>query len=109
VAALPGVWPAHLGPPGVAVVTRQRVLVSGHVQGVLFRDTCRTEAQRAGVAGWVRNLYDGRVEAVFEGQPEAVRELVAWMHRGPRHAVVEHVEVIDEQPEGLSGFEIRWL
>jgi acylphosphatase len=90
-------------------VIRRRVLVSGQVQGVLFRDTCRSEAQRLGVAGWVRNLYDGRVEAVFEGEPRAVDRMVAWAHRGPRHAIVQGVEVIDEEPEGLGGFEIRWL
>jgi acylphosphatase len=90
-------------------VLRRRVFVSGHVQGVLFRDTCRTEAQRFGVAGWVRNLYDGRVEAVFEGEPDAVEHMVAWAKRGPRHAVVTGVEVVEEPPEGLSGFEVRWL
>jgi acylphosphatase len=102
------VRPAQAGAALVGGVQRKRVLVSGHVQGVLFRDSCRSEAQRAGVAGWVRNLYDGRVEAVFEGEPSAVDRLVAWMHRGPRNAVVRDVDVYDEEPEGLSGFEIRW-
>jgi acylphosphatase len=109
VAALPGVRQVELGEGRAAVVVRKRVLVSGQVQGVLFRDTCRSEARQAGVAGWVRNLYDGRVEAVFEGEPAAVDALVAWSHRGPRHAVVSGVDVIDEEPEGLGGFEIRWL
>jgi acylphosphatase len=90
-------------------VLRKRVLVSGRVQGVLFRDTCRSEAQLAGVAGWVRNLYDGRVEAVFEGEPDAVGRLVAWAHHGPDHARVSTVDVFDEEPEGLSRFEIEWL
>jgi len=90
-------------------VLRRRVFVSGHVQGVLFRDNCRTEAQRLGVAGWVRNLYDGRVEAVFEGEPDVVQQMVAWAKRGPRHAVVTGVEVVEEPPEGLSGFDVRWL
>jgi acylphosphatase len=90
-------------------VVRRRVFVSGRVQGVLFRDTCRSEAQRLGVAGWVRNLYDGRVEAVFEGSPDAVDQMVAWAHHGPPHAVVVKVEVVDEEPEGLKGFEISWV
>jgi acylphosphatase len=86
---------------------RRRAVVSGLVQGVFFRDTCRREAAAAGVAGWVRNLPDGRVEAVFEGPPEAVDRMVAWCRRGPSHAVVENVEVRDETVEGLSGFWVR--
>ena len=62
---------------------RRRVLVSGLVQGVFFRDTCRRTAVAAGVRGWVRNLADGRVEAVFEGEAEAVQRLVEWAHEGP--------------------------
>jgi acylphosphatase len=89
------------------VVIRRRVLVSGDVQGVFFRDTCRREATRAGVAGWVRNLDDGTVEAVFEGEPDAVQQVVAWAHRGPIRATVTGVEVSDESAEGLAGFEIR--
>ena len=86
---------------------RRRVIVSGDVQGVYFRDTCRREANRAGVAGWVRNLPDHTVEAVFEGSPAAVAALVAWAGRGPAQAVVDRVEVSDEAPEGLASFEIR--
>jgi len=89
-------------------VLRKRVLVSGFVQGVFFRDSCRSEAQRAGVAGWVRNLPDGRVEAVFEGGPDAVGRLVRWAHHGPPDAAVRDVDVFDEEPEGLSRFEVRW-
>jgi len=88
-------------------VVRRRVLVSGQVQGVYFRDTCRREALAAGVAGWVRNLYDGRVEAVFEGESAAVERLVTWAHSGPRWAQVARVEVREEKPEGLSGFTVR--
>lgn len=86
---------------------RRRVIVSGVVQGVFFRDTCRREAQREGVAGWVRNLPDGRVEAVFEGDAARVARLVEWVGRGPSQAVVEGVEVFEESPQGLQGFEIR--
>jgi acylphosphatase len=88
-------------------VIRKRVVVSGRVQGVFFRDACRRMAAAQGVAGWVRNVPDGTVEAVFEGPADRVEGLVAWAGRGPRHATVSAVEVHDETPEGLSGFEIR--
>ena len=88
-------------------MVRYRVLISGRVQGVFFRDTCRRMAEQHGVSGWVRNLPDGRVEAVFEGPPAAVRELVDWSRRGPRSAVVADVRVQAEPPEGISGFQIR--
>jgi acylphosphatase len=82
-------------------------VVSGRVQGVFFRDTMRRRAESAGLAGWVRNTPDGTLEAVFEGDPEAVDELVEFSRRGPSRAEVAAVEVIDEEPEGLSGFEVR--
>ncbi|MGW9208928.1 acylphosphatase [Embleya sp. NPDC055664] len=90
-------------------MSRRRVVVSGDVQGVYFRDTCRGTAERHGVAGWVRNLPDGTVEAVFEGTPDDVARLTAWMGRGPSLAIVDRVYVYDEDPveEGLVGFEIR--
>lgn len=87
---------------------RAHVFVSGLVQGVYFRDTARREARRRNVGGWVRNLSDGRVEAVFEGRPEDVAALVAWCHRGPPDARVLRVEVRDEPATGeLATFEIR--
>ena len=79
----------------------------GRVQGVFFRDTTRRQASSRGVAGWVRNRLDGTVEAVFEGDPEAVESMVALCREGPRGARVEQVEVHEEDPEGLSAFEIR--
>jgi acylphosphatase len=88
-------------------VIRKRVVVAGDVQGVYFRDTCKRVADAHGVSGWVRNLVDGRVEAVFEGPPDAVARLVEWSHHGPPTAVVEAVDVRDEEPEKLAGFEIR--
>jgi acylphosphatase len=88
-------------------VIRYRLLISGRVQGVFFRDTCRRMAEQHGVNGWVRNLPDGNVEAVFEGPAEGVRRLVEWSRRGPRSAVVEDVHVEAEQPEGIHGFQIR--
>ena len=86
---------------------RKRAIVRGRVQGVFFRDTTRRKAQSRGVAGWACNRSDGAVEAVFEGEPEAVDSLLNFMREGPRGAEVDDVEVIDEEPEGLSGFEIR--
>jgi acylphosphatase len=88
-------------------VIRYRVLISGRVQGVFFRDTCWRMALAHGVSGWVRNLPDGQVEAVFEGRAEDVDRLVAWARRGPSRAVVAHVAVRAEPPEGLTTFLIR--
>jgi acylphosphatase len=88
-------------------VVRYRVLISGLVQGVSFRDACRRTAERQGVSGWVRNLPDGSVEAVFEGPPEAVDALVEWSRHGPRLAVVEEVRVQAEPPEAIIDFQIR--
>jgi len=85
-------------------MVRYRVLVSGRVQGVFFRDACRRMAREQGVAGWVRNLPDGQVEAVFEGRPEDVDRLVAWARRGPSRAAVADVAVQAESPEGLDTF-----
>jgi acylphosphatase len=86
---------------------RRRVVVHGLVQGVFFRDTVRRHAQAHGVAGWVRNTRDGTVEAVFEGDSQGVERLVSFVHEGPRGAIVERVDVMDEEDEGLSGFSIR--
>ena len=88
-------------------MVRYRVLISGRVQGVFFRDACRRVARDHGVAGWVRNLPDGQVEAVFEGRPEDVDRLVAWARRGPSRAAVADVAVRAEPPEGLDTFLIR--
>ena len=86
---------------------RRRVLVRGRVQGVFFRDSTRRMAASRGVSGWVRNRPDGAVEAVLEGDPADVEAIVSFCGRGPRGAEVETVEQTEEQPEGLSGFEIR--
>jgi acylphosphatase len=88
-------------------VVRYRVLISGMVQGVNFRAACQRMAWQHSVTGWVRNLHDGRVEAVFEGSPSAVRYLVDWAHHGPRLAVVSEVSVQAEPPEGLGTFVVR--
>ena len=86
---------------------RRRVVVHGNVQGVFFRDTARREAEARGVAGWITNRRDGAVEAVFEGDPDAVAALVEFCRHGPRGAEVDSVDDSDEEPEGLSGFRIR--
>lgn len=86
---------------------RKRVVISGEVQGVYYRDTCRRQARAAGVRGWVRNRPDRTVEAVFEGPPDAVDRLVAWTRQGPELAIVDDVEIFEETPEGLPDFEIR--
>lgn len=86
---------------------RRRVVVHGLVQGVFFRETTRRLAQEHGVSGWARNTWEGTVEAVFEGPPEAVERLVGFVHRGPPSARVERVEVFQEDEEGLSGFAVR--
>jgi acylphosphatase len=76
------------------------------VQGVFFRVTCAREASAAGVTGWVRNLPDGSVEAVFEGEAPGVEAMTGWCRHGPSGAQVDGVEVFDEPPEGLSSFAI---
>jgi acylphosphatase len=88
-------------------VIRRRVVVHGRVQGVFFRDSVRRLAQQHGVSGWVANRWDGTVEAVFEGDEDAVERLVAFSRKGPRGAEVESVEVSEEAAEGLSGFTVR--
>jgi acylphosphatase len=87
-------------------VVRRRVTVHGRVQGVFFRDSVRRLAAQHGVHGFVRNTYDGTVEAVFEGDADAVERLVAFCRRGPRGAEVERVDVQEEAPEGLAGFRV---
>jgi acylphosphatase len=87
------------------------VVVHGEVQGVFFRDSCRAEARRAGVTGWVRNERDGTVRARFEGTPDAVDRLLAWVRHGPRQARVDHVDEVDGTAEddgtGHTGFAVR--
>lgn len=88
-------------------VVRSRVVVEGVVQGVWFRASTQREAERLRLSGWVRNLPDGRVEAVFEGPEAAVMQAVEWSRRGPDRALVTSLEETREAPEGLSGFRVR--
>ena len=88
---------------------KAHVFINGRVQGVFFRYETKRMALRRGVSGWVRNLPDGRVEAVFEGEKSDVEEMIRFCHRGPPGAIVRDVEVIWEQPTGdLKGFQIRY-
>lgn len=88
-------------------VVRVRVLVSGRVQGVWFRESCRQEATAVGVGGWVRNLADGRVQAELEGPSAAVARVVAWCREGPPRARVDDVRTEMVEPVGERGFRVR--
>ena len=93
--------------PSLETMQRRRVVVQGHVQGVFFRETTRRRALAAGISGFVRNCPDGSVEAVFEGEREAVERLVEFCREGPRGARVDWIDIESEEPEGLAGFEVR--
>jgi len=88
--------------------TRAHVYVTGTVQGVYYRANTRDTARETGLDGWVRNLADGRVEAVFEGPEGDVEAMVEWCETGSPKATVEDVTVSYETPQGLDGFEVRW-
>jgi acylphosphatase len=85
-------------------VIRRRLLVSGAVQGVFYRDTCRSNAEAEGVAGSARNLPDGRVEVILEGEEPAVDKVIGWCTKGTSGSRVEEVEVSEEKPLGEKGF-----
>ncbi len=88
-------------------MVRRRIIVQGRVQGVGFRYSLARAAWSRGVAGWAGNRADGTVEAVFEGEPEAVESLVRFSEQGPRGAKVDRVEIFVEEPEGLTRFDAR--
>ena len=86
---------------------RAHVMVSGQVQGVFFRDSTRQKAEELGLAGWVKNTPEGRVEALFEGPSDRVREMVRWCEEGPQQASVENVDTDFEAAGGdLAAFEV---
>lgn len=90
-------------------VARAHVFISGKVQGVFFRAYTRDKALELGLKGWVRNLRDGRVEAVFEGEKDRVEEMLRWCHKGSPYARVTNVEVHWKDPAGdLHSFEVRY-
>ena len=87
---------------------QRRVIVSGRVQGVFFRQTTRERARELGLVGWVRNRLDGRLEAVFQGPPEAVEQMLEWCRHGPPLAEVQDLQVIEEEAdEPFPGFSVR--
>ncbi len=88
------------------MVNRYHVYISGRVQGVFFRNTTKKKAKELGINGWVKNLDDGRVEAVFEGDEEKLNEMLDFCEEGPRLARVDDVEVSSEEPENIDGFEV---
>ncbi|MBI4565703.1 MAG: acylphosphatase [Planctomycetes bacterium] len=87
---------------------RARVVVTGRVQGVFYRATCRDEASERKLCGWVRNSPDGRVEAVFEGPRSEVEDMIAWCRKGPPSAMVTEISVAWESPRGETGFRIMY-
>ena len=88
---------------------RIRIIVSGRVQGVFFRQTLKTKAIKNDIFGWVKNLKDGRVEAVLEGDEEKVARLVEWAHGGPANAIVEDVEIRNEKfTDEFSKFDVLY-
>jgi len=80
-----------------------RLSISGRVQGIWYRASTRETAESLGLSGWVRNLVDGRVEAVAEGDAKAVEQLLAWCRKGPPGARVDEIEVVDEPPTFEKG------
>jgi len=89
--------------------TRAHVLIKGRVQGVFFRGEACEEAQRLGLSGWVRNKWDGSVEAVFEGEKVAIEEMIGWCYKGPPAAIVKEVEIKwEEYKEEFTSFSIRY-
>jgi acylphosphatase len=86
---------------------RRRVIVAGRVQGVFFRGSTQERARELGLDGWVRNRPDGTVEAVFEGEEPMVAKALVFCRQGPRWAQVTDLEVYEERPEGLKGFDVR--
>jgi acylphosphatase len=87
---------------------RAHVFVSGKVQGVYYRANTRDTARKHDIDGWVRNLDDGRVEAVFEGPEGTVESMVEWCHTGSPRARVDDVDVEYDDPEGIEGFEVQY-
>jgi acylphosphatase len=96
-------------PTPIPKLIRAHVFISGRVQGVGYRYATVDTASQLGLTGWVRNLPDNRVEAVFEGAQVVVEEMIRWCHAGPPAAVVKNVVVKYEEPEGLRRFEVKRL
>lgn len=89
------------------MITRVQLLIEGRVQGVCYRAFTQNQAIKLGLNGWVRNMYDGRVEAVLEGQRELIEQAILACKNGPSGARVTDVDITWERPLGEQGFEIR--
>ena len=89
------------------MITRAHVLISGRVQGVWYRASAKDKAEQLGLKGWVKNTYDGNVEAAFEGEEDSVESMIAWCHEGPKLANVTNVKVdYEKSTEEFEGFNI---
>ncbi|MCK4520712.1 acylphosphatase [Candidatus Parcubacteria bacterium] len=89
--------------------TRVHLFISGRVHGVFFRESTRIKAQQLGINGWVKNLNDGRVEAVFEGEDEKIKKIIKWARQGPIISRVDDIEIKEEKYENkFKNFEIRY-
>jgi acylphosphatase len=88
--------------------TRVHLLISGTVQGVGYRLSTANMAKKLGLNGWVRNLVDGKVEATFEGDKDAIDKMLRWCYQGPTYAIVRDITIDHEQPRGIKGFEIKY-
>jgi len=88
-------------------VIRVRVVITGRVQGVWFRESCREQARAEGISGWVRNRFDGAVEAEFEGKEPAVERMIEWCRKGPARARVDGIDVQGIAVVGGTGFQVR--
>jgi acylphosphatase len=89
--------------------TRAHIFVSGRVQGVFYRENTKKKAEKYGILGWVKNLKDGKVEAVFEGEKGKIEKILKWAKRGPFFAKVENLEIITEDYKGeFNCFEIKY-
>ncbi|PID71876.1 MAG: acylphosphatase [Desulfobulbus propionicus] len=85
------------------------VSIQGRVQGVFFRESTRQQANVLGVSGWVRNCFDGSVEAMLEGEEQKVEEMLTWLHHGPATARVDTLQWTESEPENVSfPFEVRY-
>ncbi|HHE76515.1 MAG TPA: acylphosphatase [Candidatus Parcubacteria bacterium] len=93
----------------MAEMVRRHIFLSGRVQGVFFRENTKNKAKELGIFGWIRNLADGRVEAVFEGKREDVGQIIEWVKKGPPLAKVEKIEVLEQEYQGeFKNFEIKY-
>ncbi len=90
------------------MTSRAHLIIYGKVQGVFYRASARDKALRIGISGWVKNIPEGRVEAVFEGEKNRVNRMIEWCKKGPSYSQVDEVAIEWEEPEGEKHFEVRY-